>query len=118
MNEDEIGNRVDRKLEAEERRISADYSEALKRAMKKSKAFFKAVEELDAKGAPAWCVNDDQKARWRERQLRDLEKKYRPFEAIADELVGAGQTAVSSIKHYGEDVYNTSYTMTQEQLGG
>lgn len=93
-------------------RVREIYTAALRRALKKHKAFLQTVEAVQTgkKKPPAFYVNqgDDAVERWKQGFLRELIRQERVIEGIVAELHDAGVEAADVIRGSMVDIYQTN----------
>lgn len=93
-------------------RVREIYTAALRRALKKHKAFLQTVEAVQTgkKKPPAFYVNqgDDAVERWKQGFLRELIRQERVIEGIVAELHDAGVEAADVIRGSMADIYQTN----------
>ena len=93
-------------------RVREIYTAALRRALKKHKAFLQTVEAVQTgkKKPPAFYVNqgDDAVERWKQGFIRELIRQERVIESIVAELNAAGVEAADVIRGSMADIYQTN----------
>lgn len=93
-------------------RVREIYTAALRRALKKHKAFLQTVEAVRTgkKKPPAFYVNqgDDAVERWKQGFIRELIRQERVIEGIVAELNAAGVEAADVIRGSMADIYQTN----------
>lgn len=93
-------------------RVREIYTAALRRALKKHKAFLQTVEAVQAgkKKPPAFYVNqgDDAVERCKQGFIRELIRQERVIEGIVAELNAAGVEAADVIRGSMADIYQTN----------
>lgn len=93
-------------------RVREIYTAALRRALKKHKAFLQTVEDVQTgkKKPPAFYVNqgDDAVERWKQGFIRELIRQERVIEGIVAELNAAGVEAADVIRGSMVDIYQTN----------
>ena len=93
-------------------RVREIYTAALRRALKKHKAFLQTVEDVQTgkKKPPAFYVNQGDEAveRWKQGFIRELIRQERVIEGIVEELHAAGVEASDVIRGSMVDIYQTN----------
>lgn len=93
-------------------RVREIYTAALRRALKKKKAFLQIVEAVRTgkKKPPAFYVNQGEEAveKWKQGFLRELIRQERVIEGIIAELKAAGVEAADVIRGSMADIYQTN----------
>lgn len=93
-------------------RVREIYTAALRRALKKHKAFLQTVEavRIGKKKPPAFYVNqgDDAVERWKQGFIRELIRREKVIEGIVAELNAAGVEAADVIRGSMADIYQTN----------
>lgn len=93
-------------------RVREIYTAALRRALKKKKAFLQIVEAVRTgkKKPPAFYVNQGEEAveKWKQGFLRELIRQERVIEDIIAELKAAGVEAADVIRGSMADIYQTN----------
>lgn len=93
-------------------RVREIYTAALRRALKKHKAFLQTVEAVQTgkKKPPAFYVNQGDEAveRWKQGFIRELIRQERVNEGIVAELNAAGVEAADVIRGSMADIYQTN----------
>lgn len=93
-------------------RVREIYTAALRRALKKHKAFLQTVEAVQTgkKKPPVFYVNQGDEAveRWKQGFIRELIRQERVIEGIVEELHAAGVEASDVIRGSMVDIYQTN----------
>lgn len=93
-------------------RVREIYTAALRRALKKHKAFLQTVEDVQTgkKKPPVFYVNQGDEAveRWKQGFIRELIRQERVIEGIVEELHAAGVEASDVIRGSMVDIYQTN----------
>lgn len=93
-------------------RVREIYTAALRRALKKHKAFLQTVEDVQTgkKKPPAFYVNqgDEAVGQWKQGFIRELIRQERVIEGIVEELHAAGVEASDVIRGSMVDIYQTN----------
>lgn len=105
---DAATDKIERRLNG---RLTSIYEDALEEALKNHKDFLKKIKDLeDGKIKPPASVADDPEkvAKWKQGFYRELIRRKKVAESIADRLAEAGVQASEEIREAMKDVYTTN----------
>lgn len=105
---DAATDKIERRLNG---RLTSIYEDALEEALKNHKDFLKKIKDLeDGKIKPPASIADDPEkvAKWKQGFYRELMRRKKVAESIADRLAEAGVQASEEIRDAMKDVYTTN----------
>lgn len=94
------------------------YDQALTDGVRQNKKALREMQAVMDGTPPRWCVTEQQKARWREKRLKEIEKAAKLVESFDQQGIKAGEKAVEIIQAMSGKIYRAAYEETMRALRG
>lgn len=107
MSTDKALNRAERDLQ---RRMSAAYTKALRKALKGNKAFFKLVDDVFSgkKSPPIWYIENNKVHEWMQGFIREAHRKQHLAERIAADLAKCNGEQAVEVQKFARQCWDAS----------
>ena len=115
-----LGRKIDRIEDETETDIDDLYGDALDTFMRRNRKVLRVIQALmdGETKTPAHCITDEQKLRWRQKELERILKKTGLVNDLTVRIQSAGEETVKRIQKSGLDIFKTAHKGTIEQLEG